>query len=89
MTTPSALHTWMSAAIVVTDTPFFAFIDGVRGFKIKPCRRYIRDEAWHEWLGSPSGSSHRAARLDRSRGDLFDGKTRLMLHSHRTSAIFF
>ena len=47
------LHTWMSAAIVVTDTPFFAITDGAGRFKIEglPAGAYEM-EVWHERLGS-------------------------------------
>jgi len=47
------LHTWMSAAIVVTDTPYFALTDAAGGFKIGglPGGEYEM-EVWHERLGS-------------------------------------
>ena len=49
------LHTWMSAAIVVTDTPFFAVTDGAGRFNIDdlPAGQY-RMEVWHERLGTKS-----------------------------------
>jgi len=47
------LHTWMSAAIVVTDTPYFAVSDRNGNFLIEklPAGRY-RAEIWHEKLGT-------------------------------------
>jgi hypothetical protein len=49
------LHTWMSAAIVVTDTPYFALTDVTGGFKIDdlPAGEYEM-EVWHERLGTKS-----------------------------------
>lgn len=51
------LHTWMSAAIVVTDTPFFAVTDGGGRFNIDdlPAGQYGM-EVWHERLGTKSMS---------------------------------
>lgn len=49
------LHTWMSAAIVVTDTPYFAVTDETGRFSIGglvPGRYEI--EVWHERLGAQS-----------------------------------
>ena len=47
------LHTWMSAAIVVADTPYFALTDSAGRFWIDnlPAGEYEL-EAWHERLGS-------------------------------------
>ncbi|MGE5216047.1 MAG: hypothetical protein ACM3SP_03470 [Chloroflexota bacterium] len=47
------LHTWMSAVIVVADTPYFALTDGAGSFRIDglPAGEYEL-EAWHERLGS-------------------------------------
>jgi hypothetical protein len=47
------LHTWMSAAVVVTDTPFFAVTDDAGRFKIEglPAGEYEM-EVWHERLGA-------------------------------------
>lgn len=49
------LHTWMSAAIVVTDTPYFALTDIAGAFKIDglPAGEYEM-EVWHERLGTKS-----------------------------------
>ncbi len=49
------LHTWMSAAIVVTDTPYFAVTDANGRFSIErlPVGEY-RAEIWHEKLGVKS-----------------------------------
>ena len=46
------LHTWMSAAIIVTDTPYFAVTDQNGNFVIEqmPKGQY-RAEIWHEKLG--------------------------------------
>ena len=46
------LHTWMSAAIVVTDTPYFAVTDANGRFSIEhlPIGEY-RANIWHEKLG--------------------------------------
>ena len=46
------LHTWMSAAIVVTDTPYFTVSDQNGNFLMDqlPAGRY-RAEIWHEKLG--------------------------------------
>jgi len=46
------LHTWMSAAIVVTDTPYFAVSDVNGSFVIEqlPTGQYQAD-IWHEKLG--------------------------------------
>jgi hypothetical protein len=61
------LHTWMSAAIVVTDSPFFALTDAAGDFKIDnlPAGDYVM-ETWHERLGfrqqrfalSANGTAH-------------------------------
>ena len=47
------LHTWMSAAIVVTDTPYFALTDKSGDFKVDhlPAGEYDI-EVWHERLGA-------------------------------------
>jgi hypothetical protein len=47
------LHTWMSAAIVVTDTPYFALTDKSGHFKLEhlPASEYDI-EVWHERLGA-------------------------------------
>jgi len=47
------LHTWMSAAIIVTDTPYFAVSDQNGNFLIErlPAGEY-HAEIWHEKLGS-------------------------------------
>ena len=47
------LHTWMSAAIVVTDTPYFALTDKSGHFKLDqlPAGEYDI-EVWHERLGA-------------------------------------
>jgi hypothetical protein len=47
------LHTWMSAAIVITDTPHFAVSDANGNFLVERLRpgRY-RAEIWHERLGT-------------------------------------
>jgi hypothetical protein len=47
------LHTWMSAAIVVTTTPYFAVSDEGGGFSLAgtPPGNY-RMEVWHERLGT-------------------------------------
>lgn len=47
------LHTWMSAAIVITDTPYFAVSDQNGNFLMDelPTGRY-RAEVWHEKLGT-------------------------------------
>ncbi len=47
------LHTWMSAAIVVTNTPYFALTDAAGRFRIDglPAGEYEM-ETWHEILGS-------------------------------------
>jgi hypothetical protein len=57
------LHTWMSAAIVVTDTPYFAVTDAAGRFNIEglPVGEYAM-EVWHESLGT------RSMRLVVSRG---------------------
>ena len=49
------LHTWMSAAIIVTDTPYFALTDDAGRFKIDglPAGEYDM-EVWHERLGTKS-----------------------------------
>ncbi len=49
------LHTWMSAAIVVTDTPFFAVTDGSGRFNVDdlPAGGYGM-QVWHERLGAKS-----------------------------------
>ena len=47
------LHTWMSAAIVVTDTPYFALTDAAGRFKIEGLALGAYEmEIWHERLGS-------------------------------------
>ncbi len=50
------LHTWMSAAIVVADTPYFALTDEHGRFVIDavPAGAY-EVEIWHERLGRRSG----------------------------------
>jgi hypothetical protein len=47
------LHTWMSAAIVITNTPYFAVSDHNGNFLLNelPAGRY-RAEIWHEKLGT-------------------------------------
>jgi hypothetical protein len=46
------LHTWMSAAIVVTDTPYFAVTDAAGRFNIEGVPAGAYDvEVWHERLG--------------------------------------
>ena len=47
------LHTWMSAVIVVTDTPYFALSDANGNFVVEqlPAGRY-RAQFWHEKLGT-------------------------------------
>jgi hypothetical protein len=47
------LHTWMSAAIVLTDTPYFAVTDVNGNFLVERLApgRY-RAEIWHERLGT-------------------------------------
>jgi hypothetical protein len=47
------LHTWMSAAIVITESPFFALTDAAGDFKLDhlPAGDYVM-EVWHERLGS-------------------------------------
>ena len=47
------LHTWMSAAVIVTDTPYFALTDSAGRFKIDglPTGEYDM-EVWHERLGA-------------------------------------
>ena len=47
------LHTWMSAAIVVTDSPYFAVTDERGFFSIErlPVGQY-QAEIWHEKLGT-------------------------------------
>jgi hypothetical protein len=47
------LHTWMSAAIVITETPYFAVSDQNGNFLLDelPVGRY-RAEIWHEKLGT-------------------------------------
>jgi len=49
------LHTWMSAAIVVTESPYFAVSDDSGNFVLDrlPVGRY-RVEVWHEKLGVKS-----------------------------------
>jgi hypothetical protein len=46
------LHTWMSAAIIVTDSPYFAVTDETGGFSFDavPAGNY-EIEIWHERLG--------------------------------------
>lgn len=49
------LHTWMSAAIVVADTPYFALTDEAGRFKIDGLPTGVYDmEIWHERLGTKS-----------------------------------
>jgi hypothetical protein len=49
------LHTWMSAAIVVTDSPYFAISDERGYFSIEGLAAGIYDmEVWHEKLGAKS-----------------------------------
>jgi hypothetical protein len=47
------LHTWMSAAIVITESPFFALTDAAGDFKVDnmPVGEYDM-VVWHERLGS-------------------------------------
>lgn len=49
------LHTWMSAAIIVTDSPYFAVTDETGGFSFDaiPAGNY-EIEIWHERLGRQS-----------------------------------
>ena len=53
------LHTWMSAAIVVADTPYVAVTDGHGHFSFNDMPLGAYDlEVWHERLGhAPSASS--------------------------------
>ena len=47
------LHTWMSAAIVVTGTPYFAVTEAEGNFKIQGLPPGMFEmEIWHERLGS-------------------------------------
>jgi hypothetical protein len=47
------LHTWMSAAVVVVDTPYFAVSDAAGRFAIQNLPNGDYDmEVWHERLGS-------------------------------------
>ena len=47
------LHTWMSAAIVVSDTPYFALTDQAGRFRIEGLPPGLYEmEVWHERLGS-------------------------------------
>ena len=47
------LHTWMSAAIVVADTPYVAVTDGHGHFSFNDMPRGAYDlEIWHERLGT-------------------------------------
>jgi hypothetical protein len=47
------LHTWMSAAIFVADTPYYALSDAAGRFTIRDLMPGIYDvEIWHERLGS-------------------------------------
>ncbi len=47
------LHTWMSAAIVITESPFFALTDATGDFKVDHLPTGAYDmEVWHERLGS-------------------------------------
>lgn len=47
------LHTWMSAAIVVTDSPYFALSDGDGWFSIGSVPAGVYElEVWHERLGA-------------------------------------
>jgi hypothetical protein len=50
--TCDVLHTWMSAAILVTESPYFALTDAAGGFKLEglPLGEYEM-EVWHERLG--------------------------------------
>ncbi len=45
-------HTWMSAYVIVTDTPYYALTDADGNFIIEglPAGDY-EIEIWHEWLG--------------------------------------
>jgi hypothetical protein len=46
------LHTWMSAAVVVTDSPFYALSDDIGAFSIEGLPTGWYDlEVWHERLG--------------------------------------
>ena len=49
------LHTWMSAVIIVTETPYFAISDENGKFVVNqlPAGRY-QVEIWHERLGRKS-----------------------------------
>jgi hypothetical protein len=60
------LHTWMSAAIIVTDTPFFAVTDDAGRFTIDgvPPGRY-EVQVWHERLGSISTTVSVAGEIER------------------------
>ena len=51
--TCDVLHTWMSAAIVVVDSPFFAVTDRTGAFRLDhlPAGEYDV-EVWHERLGA-------------------------------------
>ena len=53
------LHTWMSAAIVVTQSPYFALTDRHGGFVIErlPAGEY-EIETWHEKLGTKNRWIH-------------------------------
>lgn len=47
------LHTWMSAAIIVTDTPYFAISDERGFFSVAGLPAGVYDvEIWHEKLGA-------------------------------------
>jgi plastocyanin len=48
------LHTWMNAAIVVTNTPYFALTDVNGNFLVDPplSAGQYRAEIWHEKLGT-------------------------------------
>jgi hypothetical protein len=53
------LHTWMTAAIVVVTTPYFAVTDAAGSFALSglPSGEY-RMEVWHERLGHKQATVH-------------------------------
>ena len=59
------LHTWMSAAIVVSDSPHFAVTDENGGFNIDglPPGEYEL-EVWHERWHAPAACACRGERRD-------------------------